>query len=86
MSERIQTGTLQAHGRTWPLYQRAAFQVEVIGTVDAASGDDAEALAGALRDVLDKHGVEVRVKPVSVSEMSAEDQAEKNALDEAARR
>jgi hypothetical protein len=36
--------------------------------------------------VLDKYGVEVRVKPVSVNEMTPEDQAEKNALDEAARR
>lgn len=77
-------GTTTAHGRTWPMYEREAFQVEVGGSVSQDTVESAEALASELRTVLDKYGLSVEVVPVKVLFMSPEDQAEKNALDEAA--
>lgn len=82
MSTRVQNGTTEAHGRTWPLYQREAFSVEVVGSIDAGDFESAELLQRELHDLLNRYGVKVRVTPVLVLEMSPEDQAEKNALDE----
>lgn len=80
-TERIPVGTSHAHGRTWPLYERDAFSVEVVGQVDANDIKSAESLAAELRAVLDRYGVTVRVYPVKVMEMSPEDKAEKEELD-----
>lgn len=77
-------GTTYAHGRTWPMYSRAAYIVDVVGSVDASTVESAEKLAAELRIVLDRYGVEVKVNPVTVLFMQPEDQAEKNALDEQA--
>lgn len=79
-----QVGTTAAHGRVWPLYERPAFNVDVLGSIDATTVESAEAVASELRSVLDKYGVDVRVYPVNVLFMSPEDQAEKKALDELA--
>ena len=80
----LQNGTTTAHGRTWPLFERPAFSVDVVGSIDRDSVESAETLANELRAVLDKYGVGVKVVPVNVLLMRPEDQAEKNALDEAA--
>lgn len=84
MSTRVQNGTTIAHGHEWPLYERPTFAVDVTGYIDAADLPDAEILAAALRAVLDRYGVKVRVYPVMVHFMSPEDKAEKNELDEQA--
>ena len=84
MTELVQNGTCTAHGRTWPMYERQAFSVDVVGTIDAQDAESAEQIASELRAVLDKYDVTVKVEPVSVFEMTPEDQAEKNALSEAA--
>lgn len=83
---RVQNGTTTAHGRTWPLYERSAFTVEVAGSIDAGDIESAEALKVRLLEALEPLGVEVNVSPILVLEMSPEDQAEKNALDEVALR
>lgn len=77
-------GTIQAHGRTWPTYERPAFSVDVVGQIDAKEVESAEQVAVELRAALDRYGVTVRVYPVNVLSMSPEDQAEKTALDEKA--
>jgi hypothetical protein len=82
-----QNGTMAAHGHVWPIYERAAFSVDVVGSIDADSVDSAggaEVIAAELRAVLDKYGVGVKVSPVAVDFMSSEDQAEKDTLDEQA--
>lgn len=84
MSTRVQNGTTEAHGRTWPLYQREAFSVEVVGSIDASDFDSAELLQRELHVLLNHYGVEVRVTPVLVLEMLPEDLAEKHVLDEQA--
>jgi hypothetical protein len=79
----LQNGTTTAHGRTWPMFERPAFTVDVVGSIDRDSVESAETLAIELRAVLDRYGVEVKVTPVIVLFMRPEDQAEKDALDEA---
>lgn len=75
------TGTLTAHGRTWPLYNRRAYMVEVSGYLNIDDEQQAEALAAELRSVLARYGVTVSVSPVGVNFLSPEDQAEKDRLD-----
>lgn len=76
-----QNGTTTAHGKTWPNYEREAFQVEVSGVVDAESMESAEALRAELDQVLSRYGVDVRVEPVLVIYMKPEDREEKEELD-----
>jgi hypothetical protein len=80
----IQNGTRQAYGRVWPVYERPAYDIEIVGAVDAESVESAEHLENELREVLDKYGLTVKVQRVLVQELSPEDQAEKNALDQIA--
>jgi hypothetical protein len=77
-------GETRAHNRTWPMYHRDAYNVEVVGSIEAHSAESAEQLRSELEEVLGRHGVTVRVYPVGVFFMSPADQAEKNALDEKA--
>lgn len=78
-----QNGTITAHNRTWPLYERAAFSLRVNGQVNKDKLEDAEALQAELTRLLGPYGVEVKLEPITVLFISPEDQAEKNALDDA---
>lgn len=82
MKSMIQNGTTQAHGRTWPMYERQAYGVKVCGSINLASLPDAETLQMQLGALLNPYGMTVELYPVLVLEMTPEDQAEKNALDE----
>jgi translation elongation factor EF-Tu-like GTPase len=66
------------------MFQRKGFSVEIVGTIGTESETEAELTASELRNVLDKYEVSVKVAPVSVAAMLPADQAEKDALDEAA--
>lgn len=77
-------GTVSAHGHEWPLYERPAFGVDIVGHIDAKDLGSPEVLAAELRTVLGRYGVTVRVYPVTVNEMSPKDRMEKLALDEKA--
>lgn len=81
---RVQNGTTTAHGKTWPMYETPAYYVEVKGQIDADTLKDAKTLEVQLNALLAQYRVEVTLVRTSVIAMSEEDQAEKNALDEAA--
>jgi len=50
------------------LYERAAYQVQVIGQIDAGTVKNAESLKTELLSVLEQYGVGVKVNPVMVLE------------------
>jgi len=80
-------GTTQAHGRTWPLYEREGFQVEVHGIIDADDEHSANAIRDTIRlalEVYQNSDLDVRVVPITRLFMSPEDEAERDALDEKA--
>lgn len=77
-------GTTAAHGRTWPMYERSAFQVEVEGQIAGLGRVHAERLLADLQQMLNPYGVTVKLTDVTVVFMSPEDQAEKDELDEKA--
>lgn len=79
MSTRIQNGTAEAHGKTWPLYERNGFRVETSVVVD--SPESAEALKAQLEAVLSQYEGAVGCYSILILEMSPEDQAEKEELD-----
>lgn len=76
-------GYTTAHGKTWPMWEREAFSVEIEGRIEVDSAKEAEDLKNDLLAALPL-GVKVNIIPVSVVAMSEEDQAEKDALDKAA--
>lgn len=80
----VQNGITSAHNKTWPLYQRQVFSVEVLGSIDASDFESAELLQRELHDLVSRYGLKVTVTPVLVLEMSPEDQAEKHSLDDKA--
>lgn len=84
MPKRTENGSIAAHGKVWPLYERSVYQVEVSGSIDADTLTDAKTLKQQLESVLSPHGLTVILKPLAILEMSPEDEAEKHALDEAA--
>lgn len=77
-------GTVTAHGKTWPMYESTAYQIEVAGRIDAETLKEAETLKAELDATLGRYDVEVKLEQLLVIAMLPEDQAEKEALDEAA--
>lgn len=94
----VQNGTMQAHGRTWPLYERLAYVLSPSGYLDFGlagewrSEQEREKRERAIRLSLERYinkllepfGCKVTIEPRMLVEMSPEDRAEANALDEAA--
>lgn len=74
-------GITTAHGRTWPMYERKAYTVEILGNV---LPECAESLKAELLAIGERYGLTPKVRPLTVLFMLPEHQAEKNALDEAA--
>ena len=64
----LRNGTVQSNGQIYPLYERAAYQVQVIGQIDAGAVETAESLKTELLSVLEQYGVGVKVNPVMVLE------------------
>lgn len=73
-----QNGSIQAHGRTWPMYEREGYGTEISGTVPPGS---VEAYRTELLALCARYGITPKVQPIMVLEMKPEDQAEKNRLD-----
>lgn len=68
-------------GRTWPVYEEEAYDVQILGTV---SLEVVEAFKAELLALCTRYGVTPKVRRVMNQFLSPEDQAEKNALDEEA--
>lgn len=90
MSLGTENGTVAAHGRTWPLYERPVTQATVIISINADEDNplaQPDALRAALKGDLQLlikggHEVDIKVEPVLRFVMSPEDRAEKLRLDE----
>jgi hypothetical protein len=80
----IQNGTVTSHNKTWPLYEREAFKVEIVGTIDADLIFEHSLRSLFEMTRLRELGVEVVISKVRNLHLSPEDQAEKNRLDAAA--
>lgn len=83
-AKREQSGTLTAHGKTWPMYSRPVYAVDVSGYVDAEMIESREAFEQQLTEILAPFGLTVKVTLNDLHEMSPEDQTEKDALDKMA--
>lgn len=76
------TGSISAHGKTWPTYSREVVTIDVVGFGDASQ--NIEGLGPMIGSILRPYGYDVNFNRATLIEMSPEDQAEKNALDEKA--
>jgi hypothetical protein len=65
-----------AHGKSWPLEEREAFRVEILGTVLPES---AASLKTELLAIENRYGLASRVYPVTVVKLK--DRAEKEAME-----
>ena len=72
-----QVGTITAHGRTWPTYQRQALFVRVSGSVEVSDETTGQELVRSLV----ANGLQASVVPMMMEEMSPEDKAERQTLD-----
>lgn len=77
---RKQIGTDISYGKTWPLYERTGYHVDIVGCISADSVESAESVKKQLEEILKPYEVEVKVEPVTIVEMLPEDQAEKDRL------
>lgn len=76
-------GTMEAYGKTWPLYEYPSYSVEVVGYIPAESADSMEALRDELDEVFNKYGVKAQIRLVQKLRLSPRDQAEHDTLERA---
>lgn len=82
ISTAVKNGTLTylSTNRTWPVYERDGFMVDITGVFHT----DEERLREAFAEIEERFGVKVKITAVKEQFLLPADQAERNALDEEA--
>ena len=81
-AEQSKTGRYHAGNKSWPAWNRTDFEVK-IGYIETLESEaEARELQAKLQEVLNPYGVEVKVEPITVVFMAAEDLAERNAIED----